>query len=540
METKVRRGLRLGAWSLMLAIGLGGVVQAQDASPDAEPPAADVIGEADAQGPEAPQEAVEAPGEGEEQASKGEEQASKARKRPPKTIRVEMKDGGAVYWITIEEIIDLGLAPYVERVVLEANADEDAVAVVSRIHTPGGRVDAAVRIRDALLKAEIPTLAFIDSEAISAGALIALAHDYIVMVPGGTIGAATPIQSGGGGGEAQPVGEKMTSYVRGVFRATAETKDRDPVVAEAMVDAKVHVPGLAPEGKLLTATSKEALEWGIADLVVDDREDFLAQAGLEEARIERRETSWAEEVARVLTHPMLSGMLMTFGFLGLLMEFYSPGFGIIGGIGITCLLLFFFGHQAVHLAGFEELALFFVGLALIVVEVFVTPGFGILGALGLVAILAALVMTLIAYPLDVSIDTGELTTALLRVLGSIALTILILMVAGVRLARSGPFRRLVLADEIAGRAVGFGEAGPDAEGRERLPDEIAPAVGAVGVARSSLRPSGKVRVDGRTYDAVTTGELIAAGDRVEVRGTRGSALVVREAPAERGEAPDDA
>ena len=127
------------------------------------------------------------------------------------------------------------------------------------------------------------------------------------------------------------------------------------------------------------------------------------------------------------------GLLMSFGFLGLLMEFYTPGFGIIGGIGLTCLALFFFGHAVVHLAGLEELLLFGVGLVLLGIELFVTPGFGVLGVLGLAGIAASLVMALVALPLDVSIDTGELAIAAFRVLGSVARS-----PAGVRCLSSRP------------------------------------------------------------------------------------------------------
>lgn len=456
-------------------------------------------------------------------------EAAKAKRLPPKTVRFEVPEGGVVYWITIDATIDLGLAPYVERVLAEAAADPKAVAVISEINTPGGRVDAAVRIRDALIESSVPTVAFIHSEAISAGALIALAHDYLVIVRGGTIGAATPIQLGGdGGGGAEAVGEKMTSYVRGVFRATAEARDRDPVLAEAMVDASVDVPGLAPAGKLLTATAQEALDWGLVDVLVDGREAMLERTGLGTARIERRETGWAERLARVLTDPVLSGLLMSFGFLGLLMEFYTPGFGVIGAIGLTCLGLFFFGHAVVHLAGLEELLIFGTGIVLLGIELFVTPGFGVLGILGLAGITVSLIMTLIANPIAVSIDTGELAVAAFRVLGSLAVTAVAAVFIGSRLTRSSIFRRrLVLTDAVSGMAVGF-EGADRGAGSE---PGTAPAPGSLGTASTALRPSGKVRVAGQTYDALTTGDLIEQGTPIEVRGTRGSSLLVHARPA---------
>ena len=151
------------------------------------------------------------------------------------------KEGPVVYLAQVDGTIDLGLAPYIERVFAEAER-EGAAAVVLQINTFGGRVDAAVQIRDAILKSPVQSIAFIDTRAISAGALISLAANAIVMAPGGTIGAAMPVQSSGG--ETTAVGEKTVSYVRKEFSATAESRGRDTLVAEAMVDADVVIPGL--------------------------------------------------------------------------------------------------------------------------------------------------------------------------------------------------------------------------------------------------------------------------------------------------------
>ena len=164
-----------------------------------------------------------------------------------------------VYVAPIEGMIDLGLAPFVERVLREAT-DAGAAAVILEINTFGGRVDAAVLIRDALLNAKVPTVAFINKRAISAGALIALATEKIVIAQGGTIGAATPVQMGQPGAPAQPVEEKTVSYVRKEFRATAEARKRPPLIAEAMVDADVEIPGLIEKGKLLTLNDRRSLE----------------------------------------------------------------------------------------------------------------------------------------------------------------------------------------------------------------------------------------------------------------------------------------
>jgi membrane-bound ClpP family serine protease len=109
-------------------------------------------------------------------------------------------------------------------------------------------VDAAVLIRDALLRAPVRTVAFVNKRAISAGALISLAAERIAMADGGTIGAATPVELGVPGAPAQPVAEKTVSYMRKEFRATAESRKRPPLLAEAMVDANVDIPGVIAKG----------------------------------------------------------------------------------------------------------------------------------------------------------------------------------------------------------------------------------------------------------------------------------------------------
>ena len=155
----------------------------------------------------------------------------------------EARAESVVYVIPVEGIIDLGLAPFVERVLDEAGS-AGAAAVILEIDTFGGRVDAAVQIRDALLRAKVKTVAFINKRAISAGALIGLAAETIAMTDGGTIGAATPVQIGLPGGPAQPVEEKTVSYIRKEFRATAESRKRPPLLAEAMVEAFPNKPAI--------------------------------------------------------------------------------------------------------------------------------------------------------------------------------------------------------------------------------------------------------------------------------------------------------
>ena len=299
-----------------------------------------------------------------------------------------------VYVVPVEGVIDLGLAPFVERVLDTATRD-GAAAVVLEINTFGGRVDAAVVIRDALLRARVRTIAFVNKRAISAGALIALASEKIAMADGGTIGAATPVEMGSPGGPAKPVAEKTVSYMRKEFRATAESRKRPPLVAEAMVDPDVEIRGVIAKGKLLTLTTDEALKLKVADFRADTLEAVLKAFNIGDADVRRSAPTWAETVVRFLTNPIVSSLLMTVGMLGIIVELRTPGFGLPGALGITSLALFFWGHWLIRLAGWEELLLVGLGLSLLAAEIFVIPGFGVPGVLGLVLILAGLGLSIV-------------------------------------------------------------------------------------------------------------------------------------------------
>ena len=298
-----------------------------------------------------------------------------------------------VYVIAIEGMIDLGLAPFLARTIREAHA-AGAAAVLLDINTFGGRVDAAVAMRDSLVNAPVRTIAFVNQRAISAGALIALACDTVIMTKGGTIGAATPVV-GGGSGDTQPANEKSVSYVRSEFRATAEARNRPPEFAEAMVDVDVEIAGVIEKGKLLTLTASQAIEHKVAELTADTLDAALAAAALPGAEVRVARQTWAETLVRFLTHPVISSLLMTVGLLGLLVEIRTPGFAVPGTIGLISLGLFFWGHWIVQLAGWEELLLVAIGVLLLALEVFVIPGLTVAGIAGIVALVAGLGMTLV-------------------------------------------------------------------------------------------------------------------------------------------------
>jgi membrane-bound serine protease (ClpP class) len=250
--------------------------------------------------------------------------------------------------IPIHGTIDLGLPHYIERSLSE---HPEAKSIILEVDTLGGRVDAAIKIRDILLSEQRPVIAYIYRRAISAGALISYAADYIVFSPGSTMGAATPIQMDNG--QAKAVGEKMVSYFRSEMRATAEAKGRDGELAESMVDADKEVPEVSIKGKLLTLTNDMAVKFGVANAVIDSPKELFMTLGLKEAQSVRAEESWSETVARAVTDPTLSGLLMSLGMLGIMVELYTPGVGFAGILGFLSLLFFFLGHTNCRLSGFR-------------------------------------------------------------------------------------------------------------------------------------------------------------------------------------------
>ncbi len=419
-----------------------------------------------------------------------------------------------VYVAPIEGVIDLGLAPFVQRVLDEATL-AGAAAVILEVNTFGGRVDAAVLIRDALLNSKLRTVAFVNKRAISAGALISLAAEHLVMAEGGTIGAATPVQMGQPGTAPQPVAEKTVSYMRKEFRATAESRKRPPLLAEAMVDADVEIPGVIEKGKLLTLTTEEAMQHKLAEFRADTMESALEQLGLGGAEIRRMSPNWAEELVRFLTHPVLSSLLITVGMLGILVGLRTGDFGIAGAIGIASLSLFFWGQWLVQLAGWEELLFVAGGVTLLAVEIFVIPGFGVAGVLGIAAILAGLTLSLIG--------GGATSEVVLMAAGRVVFSLLAALILSLVLLRflpRLPFGRRLILETGLGSGHQYGSA-PDTDQRWRAKK---------GLAVSPLRPSGIAEIDGDRVDVVSDGPLIDAGQFVEVTRVDGNRIVVRRFP----------
>ncbi len=412
--------------------------------------------------------------------------------------------------IKLEGMIDPGVSAFIERVIEDAEADE-VDAIVFEIDTFGGRVDAATVIRDAILDANALTIAFVNKRAISAGALISLACDKIVMTQASTMGATTPVDGSGTKGS-----DKTVSYMRAEMRATAERTGRDVKIAEAMVDERIDVPGLSAEaGRPATLTTEQALNYQIADETAETLIDLLKIYDLGDAEIVEIELNWAEHVLRILTNPVVTSILLAVAMFGLISEVRTPGWGIGGTLSLVALGLFFGSHLIVHLAEWQELGLFAAGLALLILEVVAIPGFGLVGLAGVGAMLASLVMTQLGdYQLwsidEIAVVSGRLAASMI---GAIVLSVVLLR----SLSKFPAFNRLVLQSETPA-ADGYVSSS-----REHDVD----LVGSEGVSVSDLRPAGIGLIAGERIDVMTDGEFIEAQRAIVVVEARGSRVVVK-------------
>ena len=408
-------------------------------------------------------------------------------------------EGELVYVIPVEKEVERGLQAFLERSIRTAE-EEGASHIIFEVDTPGGFVDAAGGIASLIRNAEPDTTAFIVERALSAGAYISLNADQIVMAPGSTMGSATVVDGGGSAAD-----DKAQSAWLANMREAAELNGRDPVYALAMADRSIEIPELdITDDNILTLTPGQALEVGYAEEVLESREEVLSFIGYEDAEVREMEVTFSEQVARFVTNPIIVPILLSIGSLGLVLELYSPGFGIPGIMGASALILFFFGHLVAGFAGLETLILLGVGIVLLLIEVF-SPSFGVLGFIGIGAIMGSLVLS--------SYDTSLM-------LMSMFIAIIVTVVASVLFFKyvgyNGPLKRVVLMDQ-AGNDQGY----VSADTKSELKDQT-------GTALTILRPSGVAEIGDERLDVVSEGGYIEQGRKVKVVSVSGSRIVVRE------------
>ncbi len=417
-----------------------------------------------------------------------------------------------VWLLNVEGEIGRGTVSYLQKGLAEAEK-AGAAAVILEFATPGGYLDAAQACRDLIMDAKIRTLAYVNREAYSAGALLALACEKIYFAPGGVLGAATPVYFDPEG-RMEEAPEKIISAVRSLFRATAEARGRNPIVAEAMVDKDVEIPGLVERGKLLTLTTATAAEWGYSEGEATTLAEVLEKNGLSGAVGRAFSYRWTDWFVDALTNPWVAALLIAVGALGLLVEMFTPGFGVPGTLGLASLALFFWAHYLAGLAGWESLVFFIAGIIAILFEVFVftATDFGIAGIIGLVLIGLGFYTAM----------TAPLThpDQALRALGAVSLALMASLVAFAAFLTWVPKSRLrlggvILKSAIEERAVG------------KLAPQPSPYLGKRGKTLTDLHPVGRAEFEGEQLDVVAEEGFIPKGSAVEIVRDEGYRKVVR-------------
>lgn len=406
---------------------------------------------------------------------------------------------------------------YIQKGFAQAKA-ENADAIIIHMNTYGGEVLYADSIRTKILNSPIPVYVFVDNNAASAGALIAIACDKIFMRKGATIGAATVVDQTG-----QQMPDKYQSYMRATMRATAEAhgKDtlvkgndttyqwkRDPRIAEAMVDNKTVIPNINDSGKTLTFSTQEALKYGYCDGIAENMEDLIEQQLKAESYqlIAFKPSLW-DNVKGFLMSSVLQSLLIMFIIGGIYFEMQAPGIGLPLGVAITAAVLYFAPLYIDGLAANWEILLFVIGLVLIALEIFVVPGFGITGISGIILVMAGLTLSLINN-VDFNfekVQAGAISRAMFTVTAGMFLSFGLILYLSSKIGSKGIFKKMAL-EKTLGNSSGY-------IGVSMVESEL---VGKTGVAATVLRPSGKVSIDGVSYDAVSEQSFIEKGTTVRV------------------------
>lgn len=388
--------------------------------------------------------------------------------------------------------------------------------IILHMDTYGGRVDFADSIRSKILNATIPVFVFIENNAASAGALISIACDSIYMSPGSTIGAATVVDQDG-----NVAAEKYQSFFRGKMRATAIENNRNPDIAEAMVDPKMVVDSIVDNETLITFTVDEAIKHKYCEGKVSSVKEALEHAGIDDYIIIEHKVTALEETILFLINPAVSGVLIMLIMGGLYFEFQSPGVGFPGAIALIAACLFFAPHYLHGLVDNLEIILIFLGLLLIVLEIFVIPGFGVAGIGGGILVVAGLAFSLIG---QVPTDYGFTVPDFSRL--SYALSIVVVSTA------TGLFSSIYLSSKFLQEKGSYGQKFVlnKTQENERITLEnnipFDSLIGQVGTTATPLRPAGKIMIDEKQYDAISSHSFIESGVQVTVTSTSNSQLKV--------------
>lgn len=411
----------------------------------------------------------------------------------------------------IKDVIDPRTHRYVDLALLEAGAT-NADIVIIEMDTYGGILTDAKEIVDKIMHFKKPVWVFINTDAASAGALISIACDSIYMAPGASIGAATVVD-----GDGQKAPDKYQSYMRSIMRATAEENGRDPRIAEGMVDENIEIKGIKEKGQIITFSTSEALANGFCEAKVASIDEILARNGVNHFTIQKFELGFAEKIISIVLNPFISSILILIIIAGIYFEMQTPGLGFAGLAALIALILYLVPYYLNGLAANWEIMAFFIGLGLIAVEIFVLPGFGVAGISGIALTVASLFLIMInndAFDFEF-VAMNDLMYALAAALGGTLGGMILLLVAGSKLPDTRFFKRVALTD-TQNRSAGYVSV--------QMSGSV---LGKTGTAETVLRPSGKVMINGKMYDAYTRGDYIQKGQLIEVVSEDGPSLKVK-------------
>jgi len=411
----------------------------------------------------------------------------------------------------IDDNIDPRTNRYSKLLLEEASKSEYDIVVIE-MDTYGGAVNDADDIRTRILDFNKPIYVWINKDAASAGALISIACDSIYMSSGASIGAATVVT-----GDGTQAPDKYQSYMRSIMRSTAEAKGRDPKIAEAMVDEDISVDSVSMEGKVITFSTKEAIKYGFCDAELNSVDEILVRQGIENYDIVEFELGSAEGIISFFLNPIVSSVLILLILGGLYFELQTPGIGFPIMASLTALILYLVPYYLNGVAENWEIVLFFVGIVLIAIEVFIIPGFGVFGVFGLFTSIGSLILIMLNNDFfDFTfVLSKDLVSSSLSVLISVFSFLLLVIFGGVKITDTKAFKKIAL-EETQESSKGFIS--------KKYSDEL---IGMKGKSFSVLRPSGKILINEKIYDASTNGEFIEKNKKVEVISNEGSSLKVK-------------
>jgi membrane-bound serine protease (ClpP class) len=412
----------------------------------------------------------------------------------------------------IKSEIDPRMTRYVKLALTHAEKTKADYVIVD-MDTYGGVLTDAKEIVDLIMDFKKSIWVYVNSDAASAGALISIACDSIYMSPGASIGAATVVN--GSDGAAAP--DKYQSYMRSIMRATAEENGRDPRIAEGMVDENIVIDSVKQAGKVITFTTSEALAHGYCEARVESIQEILNRNKIMNAEIETFQLSATEKIIAVFMNPFISGILILVIIGGIYFELQTPGVGFPLFAAITALILYLVPYYLNGLAEYWEIITLFIGIVLLIAEIFIIPGFGVAGILGITLTITSLILIMLNNDFFnfEFVPLGDIVVASFAAIGGITGGMLLLFFGGAKLTNTKAFQRIALMDTQQ-KSQGYS-----------VNSDAASMIGKKGTAFTILRPSGKIMIDDQVYDAFTRGEFVEKGQPIEVISTEGVTLKVR-------------